>query len=134
MADLLIKATDTVDLDPVSDATSCFKRGDVVAIKPTGWHWGVAEGPPTFTVVTLLAPDGTSLWSAPKGWKPGDPIAEVPKVLDPYIQPRVDAFTAEVVGLRTYSFSQPNAKTATFDPVLFIRKPDTATKKSTAVG
>lgn len=43
MAELLIRATDTVLSDPERAARRAYRRGDVVLVKPDGWAWGSAE-------------------------------------------------------------------------------------------
>jgi len=43
MAELLIKSSDTTNPDPVKDLRGCYKKGDVVVIKPDGWKWGKEE-------------------------------------------------------------------------------------------
>jgi len=43
MAELLIKAVDAVHSDPVKDLRGCYKKGDVVVVKPDGWKWGKEE-------------------------------------------------------------------------------------------
>ena len=43
MAELLIKSSDTTNPDPVEDLRGCYKKGDVVVIKPDGWKWGKEE-------------------------------------------------------------------------------------------
>lgn len=42
MAELLVMVTDKTNADKVLDA-QCYKRGDVVAVKPDGWRWGIEE-------------------------------------------------------------------------------------------
>ncbi len=43
MAELLIKASDTTNPNPVKDLRGCYKKGDVVVRKPNGWKWGKEE-------------------------------------------------------------------------------------------
>ena len=43
MAELLIKASDNFNPDPVKDLRGCYKKGDVVVVKPDGWKWGKEE-------------------------------------------------------------------------------------------
>ena len=52
MAELLIKAVDATADDPETDK-GCYKRGDVVIIRPDGWEWGQAERPPKFFVLRV---------------------------------------------------------------------------------
>lgn len=53
MAEFLIKAIDATHPDPVKNERGCYKRGDVVAVKPDGWPWGAREGFPTFVIVKV---------------------------------------------------------------------------------
>lgn len=93
VADLLIKAVDATNADPTKDRRGCYKRGDVVAVKPTGWQWGKEEGPPRFVRLTLTQVDGvTPVWSVPKGWTPDQPIGEPPADLKKYLQSELDFF------------------------------------------
>lgn len=43
MAELLIKAVDATHTDPTKDVLGCYKRGDVVLVRPNGWTWGTKE-------------------------------------------------------------------------------------------
>jgi len=43
MAELLIKASNTTNPDQVKDLRGCYKKGDVVVVKPDGWKWGKEE-------------------------------------------------------------------------------------------
>ena len=43
MAELLIKADDATNPDQVKDLRGCYKKGDVVVVKPDGWKWGKEE-------------------------------------------------------------------------------------------
>lgn len=52
MAELLVKAIDAKNSDPLLDA-HCYKRGDIVDVRPDGWGWGLSEGPPLFVVVKI---------------------------------------------------------------------------------
>lgn len=42
MAELLIKAIDATHSDPTKDA-ACYKRGDIVLVRPDGMTWGNKE-------------------------------------------------------------------------------------------
>jgi len=46
MAELLIKAIDATHSDPTKDARGCYKRGDIVDIRPNGFGWGRLEALP----------------------------------------------------------------------------------------
>lgn len=43
MAELLIKAIDATHSNPDKDAKGCYKRGDIVLIRPNGHTWGSKE-------------------------------------------------------------------------------------------
>lgn len=43
MAELLIKAVDARHSDPTKDARGCYKRGDIVLVRPNGFEWGRLE-------------------------------------------------------------------------------------------
>lgn len=43
MAELLIKAENAMHSDPQKDAVGCYKRGDIVAVRPDGFSWGSKE-------------------------------------------------------------------------------------------
>jgi hypothetical protein len=43
MAELLIKAIDATNPDPGKDATGCYKRGDIICVRPDGFQWGSEE-------------------------------------------------------------------------------------------
>lgn len=43
MAELLIKAVDATHDDPEKDQRGCYKRGDIVVVRPDGWGWGTQE-------------------------------------------------------------------------------------------
>jgi len=50
MAELLIRLKNNTHSDPAKDRM-CYKRGDIVVVKPDGHHWGRAEGLPDFAVI-----------------------------------------------------------------------------------
>lgn len=43
MAELLIKAVNATHSDPAKDARGCYKRGDIVDVRPDGFSWGALE-------------------------------------------------------------------------------------------
>ena len=53
MCELLVKAKDGFNLDPVKDLGR-YKRGDIVVVMPDGHTWGTKECPPDFLVVKVL--------------------------------------------------------------------------------
>jgi hypothetical protein len=53
MAEFLIKAINAVHIDPVKDKQGCYKRGDIVDVRPDGWPWGKEEGLPRFYIVKI---------------------------------------------------------------------------------
>lgn len=53
MAEFLIKAVDATQSDPTKDAAGCYKRGDIVVVKPDGWEWGAEERLPRFVQVKV---------------------------------------------------------------------------------
>lgn len=53
MAELLIKAVDATHPDPIKNERGCYKRGDIVDVRPDGWHWGTEEGLPKFVIVKV---------------------------------------------------------------------------------
>ena len=53
MAELLIRLADTTNPDPAKDARGCWKRGDVVEVRPDGFRHGRFDGPPFFAVVKV---------------------------------------------------------------------------------
>ena len=74
MAEALVVAQDATHPDPIIDLAGCYKRGDIVLVKPDGHPWGALERLPTFWIVkvpgatveqlqqyidAILWPDGT---------------------------------------------------------------------------
>lgn len=59
MAEFLIKATSNTNPNPLKDSRGCYKRGDIVDVRPDGWPWGNEERLPRFVVVKIpgLDPD-----------------------------------------------------------------------------
>jgi len=53
MAEFLIKAKDVVHTNPSKNLTGCYKRGDVVEIRPDGAEYGTDEGLPNFVVIKV---------------------------------------------------------------------------------
>jgi hypothetical protein len=43
MAELLIKAIDAEHSDPGKNVIGCYKRGDIIAVRPDGFEWGSEE-------------------------------------------------------------------------------------------
>lgn len=54
MAELLIKVISAVNPDPIKDQRGCYKRGDIVDVRPDNFEWGKEEGLPTFVKVKIL--------------------------------------------------------------------------------
>jgi hypothetical protein len=82
--DLLIKASHATNADTLKNVRGCYKRGQLVLIKPTGHEWGREEAKPPaeggkFVIVRLLREDGvTPVWSV------GDePPARVTRYMEP---------------------------------------------------
>ena len=67
MAEFLIKVLDTKHPNPIKDQQKCYKRGDIVVVKPDGHNWGKEEGLPKFVKIKI----------------PGLPVSE--KYIDPEI-------------------------------------------------
>jgi len=59
--ELLVKAVDATHPDKVKDIRGCWKRGDVVDIRPAGFEWGKKEGPPKFQIITMLKSEADKL-------------------------------------------------------------------------
>ncbi len=53
MAELLIKAWSATHPDATKDRRGCYKRGDIVVVKPDGFEWGAAETLPDFVLVKI---------------------------------------------------------------------------------
>jgi len=53
MAEFLIKAVSATHPDPEKNARGCYKRGDIVDIRPDGWPWGAEERLPLFVLVKI---------------------------------------------------------------------------------
>lgn len=60
MAELLVKAVSATHPDPIKDAQGCYKRGDIVDVRPDGFEWGKSEGLPNFVVIKVPGVDHTS--------------------------------------------------------------------------
>lgn len=57
MAELLIKATNAFNADPIKDRRGCYKRGDPVIAFRDGWSWGRLETIPTFWRIRVTNTD-----------------------------------------------------------------------------
>lgn len=68
MAELLIRAANnaTAHTNATLELSGAYKRGDIVVVKPDGWLWGSAEGPPVFVKVKIpgLAVNTAESWIA----------------------------------------------------------------------
>lgn len=53
MAEILIKAVDTINSDPDKDARGSYKRGMPVVVMPDEHPWGVEERLPKFVVIKI---------------------------------------------------------------------------------
>lgn len=53
MAEFLIKAISATNPDPVKNERGCYKRGDIVDVRPDGWKWGNEERLPKFVLVKI---------------------------------------------------------------------------------
>jgi len=53
MAEFLVMAKSNTHSDPNKDQTGCYKRGDIVVVKPDGHEWGKLEGLPNFVVIKV---------------------------------------------------------------------------------
>ncbi|HTG44144.1 MAG TPA: hypothetical protein VK633_06395 [Verrucomicrobiae bacterium] len=51
MAELLVKAVDATNPDPMKDARGCYKRGMPVVVFDDGHEWGDQENLPTFALL-----------------------------------------------------------------------------------
>lgn len=57
MAELLIKAVDAFNPDPTKDRRGCYKKGDVVCVRPDGWEWGKEERTKRFSILRIPCSD-----------------------------------------------------------------------------
>lgn len=71
MAELLVKASNAVHVDPNADRQGCYKRGYPVLVMPDGWQWGAQEQLPNFVVFKfpLIAVDNPVLLKWTQAWK-----------------------------------------------------------------
>ena len=53
MAEFLIKAVNATNPDPTKDERGCYKRGDIVDVRPDGFAWGLEERLPRFVQVQV---------------------------------------------------------------------------------
>src|SRR3972149_1739952 len=51
MAEILVKAVDTMNIDPNKDRRGCYKRGMPVVVMDDGHEWGLEERLPKFVVI-----------------------------------------------------------------------------------
>lgn len=55
MCELLVKAIDATHPDPIINLAGCYKRGDVVSVKPDGFNWGAGESDTSvFEIVKMV--------------------------------------------------------------------------------
>jgi len=57
MAEFLIKAADSTHPDPEKNDRGCYKRGDIVEVRPDGATYGRLEGLPNFLKVKVTGLD-----------------------------------------------------------------------------
>ena len=53
MCEILVRAFSTTNEDPVKNERGCWKKYDVVDIRPDGFLWGAEECPPKFEVIKV---------------------------------------------------------------------------------
>lgn len=53
MAEFLVFLRTNTHPDPVKNQRGCYKRGDIVVVKPDGWPWGSQETLPDFIRVKI---------------------------------------------------------------------------------
>jgi hypothetical protein len=53
MCEIIVKAIDAVNSDPVKDRRGCYKRGYPVAVYPDGHIWGAEERLPKFVIIKI---------------------------------------------------------------------------------
>jgi hypothetical protein len=61
MAELLIKAISANHSDPIKNEQGCYKRGDIVDVRPDGFGWGNSEGLPNFVRIGVTGVDASSI-------------------------------------------------------------------------
>lgn len=68
MAEILVRAGNTVHSDPSKDQRGCYKRGMPVVVMPDGHPWGAEEGLPKFVIVKipLISVDRVQQYIAPQ--------------------------------------------------------------------
>ena len=72
MCEIIVKAIDVTNPDPIKDRRGCYKRGYPVAVYPDGTKWGNEERLPKFVIIKL----------------PGVPIEKVQKYIEAHREPR----------------------------------------------
>ena len=73
MAELYIRTVDKVNPESIYKDVKCPKRGDVIVVKPDGWHWTQKEkNSPTEIIVKYpgIDPEDLSGFKVPEA---GDP-------------------------------------------------------------
>jgi len=53
MCEIIVKAINVTNTDPVKDRRGCYKRGYPVAVYPDGTRWGNEERLPKFVIIKL---------------------------------------------------------------------------------
>src|SRR4030067_3396570 len=53
MAEILVKAVDTMNIDPNKDRRGCYKRGMPVVVMDDGHEWGKEERLPKFIIIKI---------------------------------------------------------------------------------
>lgn len=68
MAEMLVFAVNRTHPNPVKDRRGCYKRGDIVVVKPNGWGWGTEEtkAPKDGGVFVIIKIPGVSVASIEK--------------------------------------------------------------------
>lgn len=61
MAELLVYTRNKTHADPVIDRRGCYKRGDVVLVRPDGWAWGARESKQAW----IAAGNSAASWDEP---------------------------------------------------------------------
>lgn len=72
MCEIIVKAIDVTNPDPVKNRRGCYKRGYPVAVYPDGTKWGNEERLPKFVIIKL----------------PGVPVNN--PLVQKYIQPQLE--------------------------------------------
>ena len=77
MAEILIKAMDAINSDPVKNLAGCYKKGDIVVIMPDNWTWGKEETLPKFVILKIPGVVIDEKYILPR-YSGIDPISENP--------------------------------------------------------